>query len=408
MSNIHWTNNGFLFWLPSLFGSKNGMNRVKILLHWTLGQVCVFVQSFQARGSQGICFCLFYYSLYFLKNGYVNEKKKSVLLKSSACGRKSCSIIYFPNSNKCCVYLWWENQWEADESQLFCFPLVKFCSKTVCQKKQKIHTYLYICTSKIQSKTGIHWSLNTLKHEACVLDACDSFKKCHICFCFVCWQHNDMDMFSVSCLTCKTCWFQADIFSFQSFYGVIRFSTVTHQIFQNITEFMRTPVLPLASLCICKIHYVTMMPSCQAELLYPKKCHFLIFIRGPWMDAWEHLSPLSNGESLWIQTVKTNLSGLDPGTKKSSPLCQKTRIPYASICTAEIRPLSDLSVNSFVYLMLYQGVTLSKMYILKKNVPDRVFFSGLTLFIICLSYCNLFFIAVKSNKRLIFYKWKRE
>lgn len=126
------------------------------------------------------------------------------------------------------------------------------------------------------------------------------FKKSHICFYFVCWKHNDLYIlfvpykptFFISGWHFFTWWFSV-------IHGVTRFCTATHQHLQN-------------PLCNADAILSSWVVGCS------KKCHFWFFICGPSTAVWEHLSPLSNGESLWIQTVKINLSGWDPGTKNKA------------------------------------------------------------------------------------------
>lgn len=70
------------------------------------------------------------------------------------------------------------------------------------------------------------------------------------------------------------------------------------------------------------------------------------------MVVWEYLSPLSNGESLWIQIVKINLSGWDPGTKKKKVVHLYVIKQTQHMCqyTSFTNPtFQDLTVISSVY-----------------------------------------------------------
>lgn len=145
------------------------------------------------------------------------------------------------------------------------------------------------------------------------LNSCGSFKKCHTCVCFVCNKRTSSVYFTVKHVKHVDFW--VTFFSFQSF--MVFFASP-----QWLIRFCKTSLSLwwflhyLWHYCAsAKINYVKMMPLCQAELLFPKKVPFLISICWPSMDVWEHLSALSNGESLWIQTMKTDVSGLDSGTK---------------------------------------------------------------------------------------------
>lgn len=89
------------------------------------------------------------------------------------------------------------------------------------------------------------------------------------------------------------------------------------------------------------------------------KVPYLIFIGWLIMVVWDHLSRLSNGESLWIQTVNINISGSDPGTKNKTKVVHRHVKKQTPICiniqASKTRPLSDLTVISFVYAMCYWG-----------------------------------------------------
>lgn len=139
--------------------------------HLCLGQrLTLWVEIILRCTLEEWCFCAVISDLWLSKNLFLSLLLQLLLFENWICEQKKrkekkilCCWNHQPVADKAaplstflkairvvCTF-GGKNQWEADECQLFYIPLVKFCSKTVCQKK-KIHTYLHIYASRIVNR----------------------------------------------------------------------------------------------------------------------------------------------------------------------------------------------------------------------------------------------------------------